>query len=150
MLKICKIQNAYQWKISRLACLFLTLENVLQSMYVLSINFRSYRIFYICAFGCIWNFWNIKTPHFFTIAILVKWTSKSSEQCSKPKIGVRVRLPKDEHVQCPFDVPSTVQRTFNEHQTTMKNAIFHEISIIGGFQLLTKELFPNILSGKSY
>ena len=54
-------------------------------------------------------------------------------ECSKPKIGVRVRLPKDEHIQCPFNVRSTVRRTFNEHQTTVKNAIFHEISIIGGF-----------------
>ena len=35
-------------------------------------------------------------------------------ECSKPKLGVRVRLPKDEHVQCPFDVRSTVRRTFNE------------------------------------
>ena len=35
-------------------------------------------------------------------------------ECSKPKLGVQVRLPKDEHVQCPFNVPSTVRRTFNE------------------------------------
>ena len=78
------------------------------------------------------------------------YVRSSMFECSKPKIGVRVRLPKDEHVQCPFDVRSIVGRTFKEHQTTIKNAIFHEISIIGGFQLLTKELFPNILSGKSY
>ena len=65
-------------------------------------------------------------------------------ECSKPKIGVRVWLPKDEHVQCPFNVRSTVRWTFNEHQTNIKKAIFHEISIIGGFQLLRKELFPNI------
>ena len=45
-------------------------------------------------------------------------------ECSKPKIGVRVRLPKDEHVQCPFDVRSTVRRTFNEHQTTIKECNF--------------------------
>ena len=67
-------------------------------------------------------------------------------ECSKPKIGVRVRLPKDEHVQCPFDVRSTVRWTFNEHQTTIKNGI----SIIGGFQPLRKEQFPSIFSGKSY
>ena len=30
-------------------------------------------------------------------------------ECSKPKLGVRVGLPKDEHVQCPFDVRSTVR-----------------------------------------
>ena len=71
-------------------------------------------------------------------------------ECSKPKIGVRVRLPKDEHVQCPYDVRSTVQRTFNEHQTTIKNPILQEISIIVRFRLLRKELFPNISNGKSY
>ena len=71
-------------------------------------------------------------------------------ECSKPKIGVRARLPKDEHVQCPFDVRSTVWWTFNEHQTTIKNAISHEISIIRGFQPLGTELFPSIFSGKSY
>ena len=32
-------------------------------------------------------------------------------ESSKPKLGVRVRLLKDEHVQCPFHV----QSTFNEH-----------------------------------
>ena len=31
-------------------------------------------------------------------------------RCSKPKLGVRVRLPKDERVQCQFDVRSTVGR----------------------------------------
>ena len=71
-------------------------------------------------------------------------------ECLKPKIGVRVRLPKDEHVQCPFDIRSTVQWTFNEHQTTIKNAIFPEISIIGGFQPIRKELFPSIFSEKSF
>ena len=61
-----------------------------------------------------------------------------------------IRLPKYEHVQCPFDVLSTVRWTFNEHQSTIQNAIFHEISIIGGFQPLRKELFSSIFSGKSY
>ena len=51
-------------------------------------------------------------------------------ECLKPNLGVRVRLAEDEHVQCLFDVWSTVQRTFNEHQTTIKDAIFHEISIL--------------------
>ena len=41
-------------------------------------------------------------------------------RCSNPKIGVRVQLPKDEHVQGPFDVRSTVRQTFIEHQTTIK------------------------------
>lgn len=71
-------------------------------------------------------------------------------ECSKPKIGVGVRLPKGEHVQCPFYVQITVWWTFNEHQTTKRNAIFHEISIIEGFQPLRKELFPSIFNGKSY
>ena len=34
----------------------------------------------------------------------------------RQKLGVRVRLLTDEHVQCSFDVRSTVRRTFNEHQ----------------------------------
>ena len=45
-------------------------------------------------------------------------------QCSKPKIGVRVRLPKVEHVQCLFDVQSIVQRTFSETQITTKYTFF--------------------------
>ena len=34
----------------------------------------------------------------------------------RQKLGVRVRLLTDEHVQCSFDVRSTVRRTFNEHR----------------------------------
>ena len=34
----------------------------------------------------------------------------------RQKMGVRVRLLTDEHVQCSFDVRSTVRRTFNEHR----------------------------------
>ena len=37
-----------------------------------------------------------------------------------------------------------------EHQTTINKAIFHEISIIAGFQPLRKELFAIIFSEKSY
>ena len=34
----------------------------------------------------------------------------------RQNLGVRVRLLTNEHVQCSFDVRSTVRRTFNEHQ----------------------------------
>ena len=34
----------------------------------------------------------------------------------RQKLGVRVRLLTNEHVQCSFDVRSTVRRTFNEHR----------------------------------
>ena len=103
LLEICTIQNGYQCKISRLACLFLTLENVLQSTYLLCIDVRSFWFFHICAFWCICNSWNKNTPHFVNfvyrtlyiviiilllspywiirqIAILKQWTSKSAQK----------------------------------------------------------------------
>ena len=51
-------------------------------------------------------------------------------ECSKSKIGVRVRLPRYEHVQCPFDVRNTVRRTFSEHHVVMKYAISSRNPII--------------------
>ena len=40
----------------------------------------------------------------------------------KAKIGVRTWLLSDEHVQCPFDVWSTVRRIFSEHHIALKYA----------------------------
>ena len=57
-----------------------------------------------------------------TFQVVNSSDGSNSVRCSKAKSGVRVRLPRDEHVQCPFDVRCTVRQTFSEHQIAKKNA----------------------------
>ena len=65
----------------------------------------------------------------------VRWCSMSVR--SKAKIGCSIA--RDEHVQCPLDVRSTVRRTFSEHQIAMKNAFSRwNISLFWNFWNMVK------------
>lgn len=50
-------------------------------------------------------------------------------ECSKAKIGVRVQLPRDEHVQCQLDVQRTVRGTFSEHHIGLRYVVSRNISM---------------------